>query len=470
MAEINTPDLAISEEQLIKSGWDLNEQSLAIPEIAENQEAIEASGRDLIEHFNISPEFFDDKGRSLIFTSIASRWSKLEDNGGDDERVFLTSSLAILANKFSPDFSTAVEQISESENDILSQQTQIEVYDSFTDAELTKELSDRIANGLLDGVKARLGITDTNEDLYEVRVLNVGDEHGAFGLAVPKPETTIDKYGNEIFPNSYFEDLNARGEWIKGLEKRTAEFREKLGGNKNDPTAPAWVTRVGDKTLLCMPMPLAEKILHPDATEGSSYWSDDDRGRDFSILEHEYTHTQGGVNLERGTTFGIGLEELRAEHFSGDNQGYQDIKGFYNDLNIISGTHVAELFDNREKGGTAPELYTDIASIVGIDMLLEVIETAPTVYNNQKTGSHFKDILDYLGGFDGVTSKILEKAIDAGDKQTIEDRLEKKVKKMLEITENEPDFVLNYRKNIGLNTITDLMQLKATEILDKKAA
>ena len=59
-------------------------------------------------------------------------------------------------------------------------QQSISVYERFTNQEVTRDLKQAIADGLLDGVKARMGITPEVEEPYEVRVLNVTSERTSY--------------------------------------------------------------------------------------------------------------------------------------------------------------------------------------------------------------------------------------------------------------------------------------------------
>jgi hypothetical protein len=181
---------------------------------------------------------------------------------------------------------------------------------------------------------------------------------------------------------------------------------------------------------------------------------------DLAILAHEYVHTQGGLLLDRDVNFGVNLEELRAEHFAGNKQGYQDIKGLFSDYDVLTGHNIPEEFDTRPKGGTAAEVYGSIANRVGLSAMLELLMAAPKNYIAGQSNKYVRDAYSYIGGFDGVEHRIWEAEVAAGRGAEIEKRMTTMAQKLSAIVTDSSsafsvEFWQNYRKGQGLNLVTD---------------
>jgi hypothetical protein len=54
----------------------LEQSGQVIPEIAEHREAIEAAGSRMIGTYGLQAELFEEPSKALVFTAMASRWSK----------------------------------------------------------------------------------------------------------------------------------------------------------------------------------------------------------------------------------------------------------------------------------------------------------------------------------------------------------------------------------------------------------
>lgn len=457
------------EESMARFSTQLETQARVIPEVEQSREVITEAGKEIVEEFGLKPELFDDRGRSLIFTSVASRWAanKEKPEGGehDTEKEFLADAIALLGHEHSDKLAGPHKEIVESDTS-LSDEVLLKAYDKYTDRELTAALSDAVANkGMLDAVKKRMGVTAENEDPYEIRVLSIGDLGQTYGLDAPQPDYSL--------PYSH-PDLKAAQatrhqveDWKKGLEERSVKFAGELG--REAVFAPAWVTQIDGKKMLCISTALADKVLDRSVTEHSTIYDDRTFEGDFAILEHEYTHTQGGVNIDGGITFGINLEELRAEHFSGNKQGYQDIKGFFLDYGIIVGGHPADMFDTVAKGGDAADVFSTFANQVGVNRVLEVALASPANYIDAQSNKYSRSTYKYLGGFDGVMERLVKDTITAGKGAELEERITTRAKKMAEFAGKDGnDWLWNYRRSMGLNTMTDLVNRKAEELGLKK--
>ena len=459
-------------EEVIKSMAD------SIPELQARPEIVEA-GAELVDEFEIKPSLFEDEGRTIVFAAIAAHYAEMKSLGDDaheQEKTFVYNTVALLAAAHSDRLEDVKIQL-EQENGLFDSEAQIRAYDRYTDKRLTAEVKDRIATaGLLDDVKKRLGITEDNEDEYDLRVLTIGSDQQTHGLDAKRVD-----YEGIDFKNPDDRAALASAEverqdiaaWKKELAKRGQDFAREIG--RNSEFADAWVNTTEGKQTLCISMPLAEKILDPTVTANTGYWNDDARMRDFAILEHEYTHTQGGANIDKDVVFGINIEEFRAEHFSGNKHGYQDIKGFFRDLNIVTGLNIAEVLERAPKGGTQTEVYSTIANTVGLKNLLGVLLAMPKNYVEGQSNSLIKESVAYLEGLDGVLATVLASELEKGRGQEVEQRVNVAAERILDVA-NKPEAVISvegyaaYRKRHGSITVTDLILERIDALQKEKVA
>lgn len=438
-----------------------------IVDSAEQSETIKQAATELIGKYDLKDSLFDDKGRSLMFAAIASRWA----NKGEDphEDIFVEDALTLLAHGHSLKLKE-VYDYARDDRDKQSDELYQSVYDRFTDRPMSTELKTAMKNGLLKDVKDRLLVTDDTEDDFDVRVLSISTAMSTFGLEGPStsdievPETPgyNPEYSQKI--NEVMAERSTAANWKDSLEKRAEEFYNALGYHKQEASKmpPAWITTIHGKKQLCIPLPIAKKVLRPEITNDSKYYTDDSAARDRATIEHEFTHTQGGVNLDNGLDFGISLEELRAEDYSGNKQGYHDIKGFSKDLGIITGKLLTNYFSGKLKGGEPFTVWGEIAKDFGLDQMLEIAMVRPNAYDNNQSNLVNKMVAEHLGGFDGVSKRIHDRMIAAGKKEAIESRLESTARTILAIDSEDdfPAFFVNYRRSQGLRFITDMLEEK----------
>lgn len=231
----------------------------------------------------------------------------------------------------------------------------------------------------------------------------------------------------------------------------------------------AWVAQLGEEkqTTLCITAPLARKILHPSLTAGTKYYDHDARVRDMAVVEHEYTHTQGGLSVDHDIWIGINAEEVRAEEFSGNKMGYWDVKGFFVDIGVATGFDMVSVLRSRAKGGTQREVYSDMANALGLQGMLEVLMAPPANYVTEQGNQYQRGCFEYLGGYDGVVGRLLERERQAGNGEQVEARVAARAKRIVDIDDPsaEPGQVwAGYRKYLGLNLTTDLIMRKVAEL------
>jgi hypothetical protein len=249
-------------------------------------------------------------------------------------------------------------------------------YDRFTQPEVTRDMDAFIRGPEFDNLRARLGVTD--ETTYEVRVLSVDSENSPTHKG--------------IAPSSEYE---SHREYSNGLKKNGKEFSEVLG--RKSMFAPAWVKNFGDgRQYLCLTLPTAEKVMYKDE-ERSDRYEEDDWSRDLALVEHEYTHTQGTLIQNIGP--GIALEELRAEHFSGNMHGYLDIKKYFMGVRMLTGYNAVNSFEKDGKPYDSDTFFTEVAINLGLEGMLDCLTAIPANYaENEHASKYLKAVVAHNGG------------------------------------------------------------------------
>jgi len=435
-----SPQLQQSKEAFSAS---LNEFAGAIPEVEENREAIQDASAELIASFDIKPELFESPYRSMIFTSISSRLAKLnhgEPKPADrQEKEFIADATFLLVQSFTDQYPDLRASLSEGDNPNNLSEDGIEaIYDKYTDVEHSKAIVEAIQGGLLDNVKKKMDIADENEAPYDVRVLTISSgTTDTYGLFTPYPElpdgwVDLPYEDRKRLMRDGEDYVNSGKNWSEGLEKRSEEMKDSLG---SENTSPAWVTVINGRKQLCISLPLAEKILYKDeVTKDMSRYTESDYEHDFAVLEHEFTHTQEGfIDPVLGIDFGVSTEELRAEHFSGNKAGYGDVKSFFSDLALITGESVADTFDSAEHKGRDPvEILEPLANQLGIDRIVELMAVVPKNYAEEQTNAVRKGLHEHVGGYDSLLEKVYAERVARGEKEVITQRLEDRVKRLLD--------------------------------------
>jgi hypothetical protein len=418
----------------------VNDIASDVPEVAERQDAIVEYGQELVEEFGIDKTLFTDKAHAFFFVALADRYSQLETRRAEmtvseyaKHKEFVADAVMMLARDKSEYYDSVKDLLGVREG--LTEHDVKEVHDRFTNRQVTEELREAIdKEGLLDAVKQRLGVTPDNEDPYELRVLNVATDQIAIGM---RPLSS--------------EDLKDYEAYIGGLRDNTEEFSIALGGRE---IGVAWNVTLDGVRYLNVPLPIAEKLLYTSEQRGPEH-TNRIRERDFGVLEHEYTHTQGGLNLDSRTYYGIEIEEVRAEQFSDNKNGYEDAKGFIDDLAVAANFNIRGLL-NSPKGGFPGEFYTALATKIGLQETLEFALTIPGTYKGGDPENLQTHTSNYVGDPDSLIQRVYEKSITDPDKaQEIQDRITR-IAMNIKNSPDEGDTWLNQRSGLfGLYFMTD---------------
>ncbi len=442
-----TEEIGGHSEQAFKEHLELFAKQ--IPEISHRPE-LKETGVTLINEFGLKPEFFKNPDRVLLLAGIASRLleAKKDHTKAAEAAADLIS---LIGSKFS-DKLTEAKTILDTEDTEFDDATRAKAYERFTDKQLTAELQKAIDGGLLQGVKERLQVTPENEDSYTLHVLTVAEsEYPARGMST----------------GDYMDHKDTQ-KWTDGLIQRGHEFAKQLG--VAELPADAWVTVIEGKRRLCISAPFAEKILRPEVTENSSWYGEDLYSRDMAVLEHEYTHTQGGLNIDQDIV-GISLEEMRAEFFSGEKLGYQDVKAFLSDYAIVTGQNIKSEMKELIKGGSASELYTIIANRIGLSAMVDVVYSLPDSYaTSPNTNSIVKGVHESTGGYNGVLKKLFDIALLAEGEDKVNERIIHAAENLAEIIKKPNsvmtiDMYLGYRRRNGVSFVAEMIAEQAKKLL-----
>jgi len=405
----------------------LDQASLEIPELEKTRPFIEKGMKLINEEFGLSSELLD-KPHAFYLMALAQRYGYLEENDEIDkysdnylsEKEFIFDATALVVNKSSNLYEKYAALI-DPEHGIDEERVGL-VYDKYTNIESTTELKEAVDNGLLDGVKKRLGVNADNEDEYELRVLNVGDISVMRGLQPYETDNVKNSSYNDPARQEYINKYREYTTYKEELEDNAKQFKDELGGQGG--IAAAWKTTINGVTTIILPLPTAEKILHRDEKCSADY-TDNDYLMDKSILEHEYIHTQGGLNLDDDTYVGISGEELRAEQFSSKKAGgYGDIESLNLLMQMINTADISGEIGSNEKGGTVGSLFKYLSNKIGLQRTLEFSITPPGNYPNKETTPLLFSINEHLGGLDGLVSRLYDDAIKIGRAEAISDNFD----------------------------------------------
>ncbi len=425
----------------------------------DDAEKIINAASELADEFDLEDSFFEEPQRVAMFLPIANEYAALEDSEAENletgkytaHKEFIANYLVLLAGDYSP-YKNLISAGQEIE---VSEAAKRNIYDRYTNQQVSSELLDFIdQNGLLDEVRSSMGISvNDNEVPFNLRVMNIdgaekygGGSQNCFGM-LPGYEHFVPENitGDEFLKadDEYQDVEESFKKYENGLISNGRSFASALGRNF-DAISPAWVEYIDGEPQLCIPLPVAEKIVYRDE-QRSEHYNEKERDRDIAILRHEYVHTQQMLTVDGRPELGIALEELRAEHFSGDRHGYTDIKRHFLYLSMLDNNNFnpKKIFNdyNADNPYSPTDFYQQLGAEIGLSGVLEYIVATPGNYvEDQKEGSLQNSINDYVGGLDGIQEKIWNRAMAAGDGEEIQARILKIANKISERIDPESYF------------------------------
>lgn len=403
-----------------------------IPEIAEKREQILRGAIEIDREFAFTPEFLKDGTRAFLFMAIAARYGELEESKEHvadymAQKEFIFDATALLALNKSA-LHDGYKGLINLDSELPGEESE-RIYNKYTNPQVTRDMEHAIENGLLDEVKSRLGITEENEDPYEIRVMNVGSKTSTNGMRPTMPYQMSDTGPDDPGMRQYESNVADFAAYENGLIDNTEKFKKDMGFEGSLDSA--WRTVVNGKNTLALPLAFAEKLLYTDQERAPSY-DEGAKRRDLATLEHEYTHTQGGLNQDDNVYVGISAEERRAELFSGDNLGYGEIKSLFRYMRIISGKDLVQSIKGRVKGGASLELHMDVARAIGMQRMLEFAYTVPGGYESPSEPLQHS-ITQYLQGPNGLVKRAYEDAVNRGEGDAVNNRFREEANRMRSI-------------------------------------
>lgn len=377
----------------------LTDFSATMPEIAQRADKLTTAGAELVDAFGITPEFFEDRNRGLLFASLAGNVDTLEhsENLSHSEQSRRREFIADATFLLTKDFSEGHDDL-KARHDAQRRQDTVElpdekteaIYDKYTDTEMTQDLLSMIEReGIFSDVLNKMGIQEDQAEEIILHVLSTG--RGTEGVQF---------------------DWKAHGlewhevrDWADGLERRGKEIAKEL----QDPTAKlavdagGFVTRLGDKEHIFIPMGGAEVVLAQErGLKVADEWFARPE-RSLGTLKHEFVHTQRGERVAKN--FGFSVEEMRAEYFSGDNGEYFDVKRFFMNIGVLGGKHIRDIFDENAESrrlGREHGIWDLIGETYGLDMLIKIAAVMPAPYVRYEKSEFVKGMLASLGSYDDV--------------------------------------------------------------------
>lgn len=415
----------------------LQEIAALVPEIAQNIDIVTTEGGQLVSDYAVEPAFFEEPANVMLFAGLARRRfdARAENGGTDEDRTFVDAASKMLFMGHSARREDFIHELGEG-GDSLPESEIVLTYDKLTNHQVTAELQAAFNGGLLDDVKTKLNITDDNEQLFTLHVLNMGADSMFTGL---EPTDTEDR--------KLFEA------WKSELIDNNQAFMRLTGGVGSLPAAQTMHMDDGSKHML-IPLPVAEKILHPELINQADY-DEIRQKRDLGMVKHEYVHTQRPTIHSH---VGFALEERRADYLAG-TQGYQDLMWLSTDLRAVTGISLNEIFDTQKVGAGQAELYANLINQLGLDTTLQLALTLPKAYDAPERVAQ-SIVANYIGGYDGILKQLYAKAKDIPDMaQKSSERLDEYAQKFITMfgDGDRLQFVLDQRKRFGFEFMNGLL-------------
>jgi len=434
-----SPEHANNSERPIHEGiveW-VSEQGVVVGD----RELLAGHIASLINEFAIEDEVFHEERDRLLMAAIANELGSRRF--GEDELLSRRlSNMIMLAFGNRTRFKDEVER---DKHKPEFPETRIRAaYEKVTNPAVSEKLREYIqTDPIFIEMRRWLGVTDDSENRFTPLVLDVCNKHTLRGW---QPTVGLDDLGGDE-ANLQAESQNAR---VKELEENARYLLDEIG-SKDDQLAPAWVEMLENgEVLLCLHLPTAEKILN-QGSRSDDYGKEDLLDEKATLL-HEFVHTQR-IILRSGTiSLGVGLEELRAEYFSGDRMGYDEIRNYFMSMKALYGYSPK---DSLEAHGVfdPTEFELEIAREVGLEGYLDAMTLIPPVYATRSVAGDFlKQLVADDGGIDGHFERMFARAVTLFGEDEIAPRLSAYVDdvvRSVETYEEEEDWPNKIRSRLS---------------------
>jgi len=367
-----------------------------LPQVEKERAIIEAGGAELIRSFAVQPEFFDDAHRSTIFASLALTAGRLQQvrSGNDSadrqemvrQKNFVADATFLLTRNFSDANSELVERHSAQTagGSELSAAEQKTILDGFVNVDLTERLSRQLASATQ---------TSQGSDKPAIQVLSLGPVFGTY-----------------FQPNNNYsaEDLNA---WQMRLHNNAAELDARLPQLSGLKTAFGAAVSIDNNKFLYVNEEAAAILLADELGLTLSEWVKEENipSRASSIIYHEMAHAEDNLRVE--DVFGRFLEERRAEWKSGNKGNYFRVKRFFNNMRILYGVDIGDVFDEisqESHNGGNSDAYAKGAQRDGFDFsnVASIAAIQPDEYSRLERSEFVQHMQAELVGWEALIERM----------------------------------------------------------------
>ncbi len=391
---------AIDCGQIIRSVAD---QGIDIP----NAEDLTDKMSQVVTDYEIDPSFFESQSGTLLLMAITDQLV------ATDQDKFADTMIRALVGKRSGVHDDSVLDGSNS----ISDEARDKTYEQFTNAELTNQMTEFLhSDPRFTELYKRLGADDETPG-FKLRVLDIKADAPVYKLK-PKREDYDQDTGYKEFKT----DTDVSEAHIRRLEQHEDVLKSLLDMSA---TAPAWTSVDSDdpsKNMAFIPAPMAELILNGQA-----------ENPDIATIEHELTHTTQNLFIPGAKViFGLGVEELRAEHFSGNTQGYMELKGVATLIDVYSGgtDNIPGLFEPYGESFDPDRFALDVARKFGLDGMLRLYTMVPYNYLSYEDPAHESLLIsidEHLGNIGSVSEFFRSRYIEAHGQEWIDKAVDKYV-------------------------------------------
>ncbi|HSW74698.1 MAG TPA: hypothetical protein VLG16_02390 [Candidatus Saccharimonadales bacterium] len=409
---------AIAEQAFSYCLTDLANQLLELqPEL----EDIEKSGHELIQRHNLVGMPFN-KAQTVFFAGIAQRLLLLRRSDTPDNASQYQAEMCFI------DDAVTMLEVSSLEDSNDETERAREIYDRYTDRDLTERVKAFIDGDFFDPVKHNLP-PDHQEIPYDLHVLDIGFD--------------IDHPAWDFYD---FDDAEKRrlADQAQRFDSETQKFAS---------LCPAWAEPVGDKYILAINNPLALKMLADPASD------------EAMVVLHEFAHAQTcefNLDLIGGT-----VEERAADVIAG-TEHYPDIERFMDvDLYIVTGHSLTALIRKFAGHKDPDNFWAATAEKFGLQQTLELgLATTGTFIeaNNNPTQTR---IHNHIGGLDGIIRRAYYKNCqDPARKMEMDKRMMPHTQWLANLIVVEPNIYEAYKQyygDEGMHFMLDLLAERALE-------
>lgn len=484
-------------ERAGKLGYDLNvamqsgyDEGIDAGVMAVRTEAVRSTSVEMAEVMQLKPEFFDRPINTIMLSAIAESWVSNEERAAEpnvdrnriaSERDTLVDIASMLAGEDSATLQDLGLQDSYSKDRYLEEiyDPELEARDDFLDAHVNVELSNYVQSVLnqrgegsfLYDQRTALGLDEETEEPFVVKVLDMATGTDMYSACVqPVPEwPNYDRPASELTEDEKAERKR------KGDEANDIYEANKAQTDKLTKVEDEYMAKFGERFGM-LPGAFVSKdqngkiqmfLRAPHAMALRRYFknevlpSDENAARNigdiFATIRHEFGHTQKNMTIGPHVQLGLILEERKAEFVSGDQLGYQDIKGMMSDLSLATDTRLLTdvLASSLKDEDPVSSFAAHAANKIGLRNVLLLMALKPLPY--ERSLDHAKKFANLKpvqvdADASSLDIPIRETLARKGDKVMDKgiDEWMRGIDESIGLTDFHEDFLPSHRERLGL--------------------